>query len=1199
MQTTLLTLAVAVILALVAALLAPLFIDLGQYRGAIEAEARRLIGVEMRVTGPIDGRLLPTPQLTLRGVEIGGKTGDTLKARSLGIELSLTQLMRGEWRATEMRLAGPQIKLALDASGRMTWPNLAPRFDPEALGIEKLGIEDGRIELADAASGSTLTLDKLSFAGEARSLLGPFRGEGRVTANGVTYPYRIAAGRIADETVKLKVDLDPVERPLGFSAEGLLSFVRDAPRFEGMLTTTSAVGLAGSGNTARVTQPWRMTGKVNATAASALLEQIEFQYGSDEQGVKLTGTAEMKFGRRPQFEGLLSARQVDLDKAFGVTEAQKLAPAAALRQIAESVGGALRPSIPTKLGIGIDLATLGGATLQAVRGDVSSTADGWSLDRFEFRAPGPTQVRLSGRLTLDGSNVAFNGPGSLETSDLKSLMAWLEGRDAAPGLARPLKARGDLALGSERVGIERLKAEFDRETIEGRLAYISARGDRPARLEADLRAGALDLDAVQSFLTAALAGSAAQKPGEMALAFDIGRATVAGVEAREAKGKLRFDGKGLQIDQLAVADLGGAAFTASGMLDTSVTNPRGNVSVDLDARDLSGVIALLARVAPALAEPLRRAAPSPTAAKLKATLDVAAAPGGSAAATLARLGIDGRIGTLRVMLTGEATGEMKATQSAALNLTGKIDADDGSQLVTLLGLDRSIAVDKRPGTLSFSASGRGDRDVRIEARLLGGGLDAGTAGTVRFGAAGQGLDGTMKVSIAADARMLRRSGQTTTPLPVTLTATLALAGERISTDDFTASISGAPLRGKLALTLAQPRRLDGTLDVDNIEAGDLLAAAIAMPSVKLTDAATWSSEPFGAGWIGGLDGRIALKAARATLTPALIARQLRANVLVSGPELTLDDVSADLGGGRINARIVLRNTEDGLNARMHVALNDADAASLVPSLGRAPLIGRLGVEADVGGVGRSPGALVGALSGTGKITLANAQIPSLDPRVFDMIIRAADRGLPIDGVRVGDLATRTLDGGVLPLPRFEGALAITAGQVRLPNTVTHLPALDVAASGTLDLTQATVDARLTLTGTQTETAGGVHPDLFMTLKGPITAPARAVDASALANWLTLRAVEHQSKRLEAVESTQGTVETVKPAPAQAMPPPAPPAQAAPPKPAQTQAAQPPPAAAPPAPQPQRPRPKPPVSLAPPPPAKPSNPFEQLFGGTQR
>ncbi len=1187
MQTTLLTLAVAVILALVAALLAPFFIDLGQYRGTIEAEARRLIGVEMRVTGAIDGRLLPSPQLTLHGVEIGGQGGDTLKARALGIELSLPQLMRGEWRATEMRLTGPQIKLALDPAGRMRWPNLAIRLDPEALSIEKLGIEDGRIELADAASGATLVLDKLSFTGEARSLLGPFKGEGRVTADGVTYPYRLAAGRIADETVKLRVDLDPVDRPLGLSADGLLSFERDAPRFEGALTLTRAVGLAGKGNAARVTQPWRMTGKVKATAASALLEQIEFQYGSDEQGVKLTGTAEMKFGKRPQFDALLSARQIDLDRAFGVTEAQKLAPAVALRQIAESVGGALRPSIPTKLGIGIDLATLGGATLQAVRGDVSSTDAGWSLDRFEFRAPGPTQVRLSGRLALDGGNVAFTGPGSLETSDLKALMAWLEGREPAPGLARPLKARGDLALGSERIGLERLKAEFDRETVEGRLAYISARADRPARLEAELRAGALDLDAVQSFLTAALAGSAAEKPGEIALAFDVGRATVAGVEAKQAKGNLRFDGKGLQIDQLAIADLGGASVAASGTLDTSVADPRGNLSVDLDARDLTGVIALLGRFAPALAEPLRRAAPAPTAAKLKATLDVAAAPGGSAAATLAKLGIDGRIGTLRVALSGEATGAMKEKQGAELSLNGKVDADDGSQLITLLGLDRSIAVDKRPGTLTFSAGGRGDRDVRIEARMQAGGLDAGTAGTVRFGAAGQGLNGTMRVSLAADARMLRRSGQTTTPLPVTLTATLALAGDRISTDDFAASIAGAPLRGKLALTLAQPRRLDGAIDVDSIEAGDLLAAVIAMPSVKLTDTATWSSEPFGAGWIGGLDGRIALKAARATLTPALIARQLRATVLVNGPELTLDDVNAELGGGKLNARIVLRNTEDGLNARMRVALNDADAAALVPSLGRAPLLGRLGFEADVGGVGRSPGALVGALSGTGKVTLVNAQIPSLDPRVFDVITRAADRGLPIDGIRVGDLATKTLDDGALPLSRFEGALAITAGQVRLPNTVTHTPTVDLALAGTLDLTQATVDARLTLTGTQAETAGGVHPDLFMTLKGPLTSPSRTVDASALAGWLTLRAVERQSKRLEAVESTQGTGETVKPAPA--------PVQAMPPKPAPAPTQ----AVPPPAPQTHRPRPKPPVSLAPPRPAAPSNPFEQLFGGAQR
>ncbi|HZP78498.1 MAG TPA: AsmA-like C-terminal region-containing protein [Pseudolabrys sp.] len=1166
MQTTLLSLAIAVIVALVAALVAPLFIDLTQYRTYFEAEARRLIGVEVHVTGTIDGRLLPTPRLLLNGVEIGGGA-DTVKARSLALELNLTPLLRGEWRASEMRLVGPQVKLALDGSGRVRWPSLAIRFDPEALSIEKLGIEDGRVELGDAASGGKVIIDRLAFAGEARSLLGPFKGEGRFSIDGVSYPYRLAAGRIADETVKLKLDLDPVERPLGLSADGVLSFDHDTPHFEGGFTVTRAVGIAGSGNAARVTQPWRMTGKLNASSASALLEQIEFQYGSDEQGVKLTGTAQMKFGRTPSFDGLLSARQIDLDKAFGVSEAQKLAPAVALRQIAEGVGSAFRPPIPTKLGIGIDLATLGGATLQSVRGDVSSMPGGWSLDRFEFRAPGLTQVKLSGRLTVDASNVAFAGPASLETGDLRVLMAWLEGHDATPGQARPLKARGDLALGSDKIGIERLKAEVDRESIEGRLSYLYARGDKPARLEAELRAPELDLDAAQSFLTAAMAGSGVEKPAEMALAFDIGRATIAGVTATNAKAQLRLGGNGLQIDNLSVADLGGANVSASGRLDTSVSNPRGTLAIDLDARDLSGITALLARFAPRVAEPLRRAAPGATAARLKATLDVGPLSGG--AGTLAKVGVDGRIGALRVNIDGQASGEAKALQNGEIRVNGKLDADDGSQLIALLGLDRSITVDKRPGTLAFSASGRGDRDVRLDARLLAGGLDAGTSGTLRF-ASGKELDGSMRLSLAGDARVLRRSGQGQTPLPLTLTATLAVAGERVTTDDLAANIAGAALRGKLALTLSPKRRVEGSIDVDNIEAGDMLAAAIAMPPGKLADAATWSSEPFGVGLIGGLDGHVVLAAGRATITPALIVRQLRTNVLVNGSELTLDDIKGELGDGRVSGRIVLRNTEDGLNARAKVALSNADAAALIPSLGRAPIIGRLGFEADVGGVGHSPGALVGSLSGTGKVTLADAQVPKLDPHVFDIVTRAADRGLPIDGTRVADAAGKALDEGPVNLSRFEGAFAITAGQVKLANTVTHAGDIDVALAGTLDLAQATIDSRLTITGTHTETASGVHPDLFVSLKGPIAAPTRSIDAAALAGWLTLRAVEHQSKRLEAVESTAGT-QPVRP------PAVAPPAPAAPP----------------------RPRVKPPVTLAPPPSAAPLNPFEQLFGGGQR
>ena len=39
----------------------------------------------------------------------------------------------------------------------------------------------------------------------------------------------------------------------------------------------------------------------------------------------------------------------------------------------------------------------------------------------------------------------------------------------------------------------------------------------------------------------------------------------------------------------------------------------------------------------------------------------------------------------------------------------------------------------------------------------------------------------------------------------------------------------------------------------------------------------------------------------------------------------------------------------------------------------------------------------------------------------------------------------------------------------------------------------------------------------MVLKGPLLSPSRTIDVSALTGWLTLRAVENQAKKLEAIE----------------------------------------------------------------------------------
>ena len=118
MQTTLLGLAIAFIIALIAALVGPYFIDWNQFRPQFEAEATRIIGAPVRVGGKLDARLLPAPSLQLRSVVVGGANDlGKVRADKLDVEFSLGSLMRGEWRATELTINGMSLDLGLDPQG--------------------------------------------------------------------------------------------------------------------------------------------------------------------------------------------------------------------------------------------------------------------------------------------------------------------------------------------------------------------------------------------------------------------------------------------------------------------------------------------------------------------------------------------------------------------------------------------------------------------------------------------------------------------------------------------------------------------------------------------------------------------------------------------------------------------------------------------------------------------------------------------------------------------------------------------------------------------------------------------------------------------------------------------------------------------------------------------------------------------------
>lgn len=139
-----------------------------------------------------------------------------------------------------------------------------------------------------------------------------------------------------------------------------------------------------------------------------------------------------------------------------------------------------------------------------------------------------------------------------------------------------------------------------------------------------------------------------------------------------------------------------------------------------------------------------------------------------------------------------------------------------------------------------------------------------------------------------------------------------------------------------------------------------------------------------------------------------------------------------------------------------------------------------------------------------------------------------DQGLAIDAARISDVVSKALDSGQLAVKRADGTISLSAGQARLSNVTADGKDAALSLAGNLDLTDGSIDARLILS--RSRQAAGTRPDIYMALKGPLAAPARSIDVSALTGWLTLRAVENQAKQLREIENAQRQLKPPAPQP---------------------------------------------------------------------
>jgi large subunit ribosomal protein L24 len=1121
-QNTLLGIAIVLIAALAAALIGPHFVDWNGYRAEFEFQASRLSEAQVRIGGAIQARLLPTPTLTLEDVEIASAgQSRPLRVHKLGVEFKLGSVLRGEWRATEVRLEGAEFAASIDSSGRLVsaLPIVGERV--ETISIDRFEILDGVAALADERSNSRALLEHVEFKGELRSITGPAKGEGSFDLDGIHYPFRLALARAAEAgAAHIHLNLDPSDRPSA-ELDATITVEGGIPRLEGTMEVSRPIRAAPDG----MLDSWRLTSHLKGDNSRIEFDQVEFQYGPEDRVIKLRGGAALAFGREPQLRAHLAAMQIDFDRMLALPESSRRHPLVAIKALADYFNQARLLPIPVKLDIGVDGATLAGATLGRINGGINVNSDSWGID-VEFRAPGATQVGVHGRLAFGANGIAYSGSANIEARDRRAFLSWLndhpDGQASATG---PLHLQGNLNLSSETVAIDALKADLDGMNVEGRLAYHWASGGEPPRLEAALDAPELDVDRTGAVARDLLGNIAFDFPRKGRISIKVGKAVIAGVDAKRTDIAIRLDGEALEIERFIVADFGGTALSSKGRIDLRGANPRGTLTFDVNAQALDGLPALLAKFVPGAGADLRNRLARLVPARVGITISVDDPKDRNVSPVFADIKVEGRAGPIRIAFQGRSgLGETPATSSlwklgeAKTIVTGRLDAPEGRQLLDLLGLEPAFAGDDRPATLSLAAEGRFDGEMLLDAQLIGLSTNIASRGTVRLSG---NAEPTAKLGLKINNANLRtpRPGQGNRAelLPAALKAQVTVGGGNVTVEDLAGTVGDSNVAGHLQIGL-QSSSVSGALDVGEINLPAALGAVLGAPVGGTSSATPWSAEPFERGLFGKWSGRIELNSPHASLLPTLAAKKLKFVMRLDDTNLDIEEIDGILAGGRVAGSMHFETGSTGMTARSRLTFDGADLAELIRG-GPPPLSGRIKASLEVAGTGRSPFALLGSLSGRAIFTLADGTILHLDPAAFETVIRSVDQGLPIELARISQRADEALNKGRISLPPAEGEIAIDEGRARLKGLTARLKDGDIALAGEFALAEDVLDASVTLIASERRDApSGLRPEITVSLKGGVEAPDRTLDTASFTHWLALRAVEQQTKRLDALES---------------------------------------------------------------------------------
>ncbi len=660
--------------------------------------------------------------------------------------------------------------------------------------------------------------------------------------------------------------------------------------------------------------------------------------------------------------------------------------------------------------------------------------------------------------------------------------------------------------------MEGLKAEIDGGTVEGRITIFNQTADGGPRVEAMLNADRLDLDAAGAFARS-LAGPQSDWPDHAVLSLDVGTAVSAGQEFRPLAATLAYSPNKISLDRLNIGGAGGVTVQGSGSFDRA--DATGNLVLDSSAASLGPLTAMIAPLAPALVSRFEGVGAIPGPANLKLTLDVSKNADHADHAN-ARAALEVNTPSLKGVTTITANPEIAAIRGldfdglrrGDISIESKLSSERGRSLLSLLALDRIVGVGEGPARFEALVSGAWQAPLRVSAAIIGAGLYADIQGTAEPWTTQPKAVANLRIRHINLAPLFGLKQSDALAQDISLSSRVSLAGDKLTFDDLDSAAFGSRLRGHLRLMLGEEKNADGEIGLDSIDLAPVFELAIGAAGRN-------SEEPLGSGLLKGWRGRVAFQALRGALPGGGELRPVSGTVRSDGQSLTFDSIKGGIGGGTTTANIDARQTADGIALNARVELSGVNGGALHYRSLKMPS-GRASMQMTMVTQGRSISALTGALSGNGTVTLESAAIAGLDPRAFEVAIRASDSGQATDDARLRQIVEPALWSGALSVPSAQIPFTIRDGRLRIGATTLDAQGARAVVSGGYDIPADQADIRASVTSTATGSASS-RPEIQLFAAGPPDALNPTVDVTALSSWLAVRTIDRETRRLDAIE----------------------------------------------------------------------------------